>query len=556
MHPKSKMMKKLTILFVSCLITFQLFSQDDELQKGLDAITLQAVQGQLEFLASDWTEGRETAHKGEFIAGDYIASIFSTYGLQPGGDFAYTEVSRADRYAGIRPQKYRTFFQDIYIVKSKRGDNQELQVISNISNGKESLAFNYRTDYSIRGYSDVNIDFTAPLVFVGYGYTNEDEGYDDFKGVDVKGKIIVRLSGYPGVDDQESEAYKKFAPEGRYAWYYLRRDKNRTARENGAIAVIEIREGMEEYWAENDQFRFSRDYYEGDKELGSGYDWDYSLLEDTLETEMISVSATNRLFNYILENSGINLDEYAEYTREKMKPKSRDIKGKSIRIKSSVETEIVKARNVIGVIEGQQPDSIIVIGGHYDHLGMYDGYIWNGADDNASGTVGVMTIAKAVLATGVKPVKTLVFAAWTGEEKGFLGSRYFVEHPYKPVENIIANINLDMIARSTEKDTLENKLSIGYYTPYPSLKEMSERNNEDYEIDLDLNFWESEGGGGSDHAAFSRKKIPFAFFITGIHGDYHTPKDELHKIDYEKMVRVIKLGFICTWEMANTTLKP
>lgn len=549
-------MKKLTLLLTVFLLAFNSYSQDDAMQKGLDAITLQSIQGQLEFLASDWTEGRETAHKGEYIAADYIASIFKIYGLQPGGDYAYTEVSRADRYAGIRPQKYRTFFQDVFLMKSKRGDNQELQVISSTKNSKESLSFNYRTDYSVRGYSSVNIDVTAPLVFVGYGYINEEEGYDDYKGLNVEGKIIVRLSGYPGVDDKESEAYEKFHPEGRYAWYYLSRDKNKWAREKGAIAVIEVREGMEEYWADNHEFRFSRDYYEGDKELGSGYDWDYSLIEDTLEQEMIAVSATNRLFNYILENTGINIDEYAEYTKDKMKPRSKEIKGKSIRLKSSMETEIVKARNVIGVIEGEQPDSIIVIGGHYDHLGMYDGYIWNGADDNASGTVGVMSIAKAFLASGKKPEKTLVFAAWTGEEKGLLGSRYFVKHPYKPVENIIANVNLDMIARSTERDTLENKLSIGYYKHFPSLKQLSLDLNESYEIDLDLNFWESEGGGGSDHAPFSRKKIPFVFFITGLHADYHTPKDELSKIDYEKMQRVIKLGFIFTWEVANSTLRP
>jgi Zn-dependent M28 family amino/carboxypeptidase len=193
---------------------------------------------------------------------------------------------------------------------------------------------------------------------------------------------------------------------------------------------------------------------------------------------------------------------------------------------------------------------LIVLGAHYDHLGMHDGYIWNGADDNASGTVGVMTIAKAFMSTGIKPEKTIVFAAWTGEEMGLLGSSYFVQNPIKPLENILININFDMISRDSKSDTLKNKCSMGYLKNYTFLEELTDQNNESYGLGLDLRYWKSEGGrGGSDHAPFSEKGIPFCFFIAGFTTDYHQPTDEVEKVNFDKMSKIIKLGFLNTWEL-------
>jgi len=118
---------------------------------------------------------------------------------------------------------------------------------------------------------------------------------------------------------------------------------------------------------------------------------------------------------------------------------------KSIYLKTTVTSSQVSVRNIVGVIEGNNPDQVIVLGAHYDHLGIGNGYLWNGADDNGSGTVGIMTIAKAITATGKKPEKSILIALWTAEEEGLLGSRYWVQYPSYPLKNVKLNMNFDMI---------------------------------------------------------------------------------------------------------------
>jgi len=515
---------------------------------------MDAVKGQLEFLASDWTEGRETGAKGGFLAADYIASLFKVHGIQPAGDYHWTKVSREERWDGVRPEKYRSYFQDFSLIKRKAGEHQKFILKTKNSGSETSLSFNYKTDFSIDNFGTVGKAIESPVVFVGYGYVNEDEGYDDYKGIDVEGKIILRLSGFPGEDDTASEAYKKFHPEGRYARYYLYRAKNQAAKDNGVAAVIEISNNAQipDSWHKNYPLRYNYPYYEGDERL-STYNYSYSIPDDTLKHSALSLNVSQRVITAIMEKSGIDLEAYKTYVKDKMKPQSKVISGKSIYLKTSVITEYIKARNVIGVIEGKDPEQIIVLGAHYDHLGQRNGYIWNGADDNASGTVGVMTIAKACMEAGVQPEKTLVFAAWTGEEKGLLGSRYFVDHPYSSLEDIVLNLNFDMISRDDKDDTLKNKFGITFSESYPVMKEIGEKNVTDYSLNLDVNYRPSKGGyGGSDHAPFSQKDIPFCFYMSGFHTDYHQPSDHIEKVNWEKLLNIIKLGYLNAWDLSNT----
>jgi Zn-dependent M28 family amino/carboxypeptidase len=205
------------------------------------------------------------------------------------------------------------------------------------------------------------------------------------------------------------------------------------------------------------------------------------------------------------------------------------------------------------MIEGEKKDEFIVVGAHYDHVGKYNGWIWNGADDNASGTVGVMTIAKAFKATGKKPEKTVIFALWTGEEKGLWGSRYFVREAIKQDMNIVLNLNYDMIARDTEDDIQKNKAMMTYTKANEGIAEITKKHIEDFEINLDLSYRASERpAGGSDHAPFAQENIPIFYFMAAMHPDYHLPSDELSKINWGKMVNIIKLGFLNTWEFANS----
>jgi Zn-dependent M28 family amino/carboxypeptidase len=160
------------------------------------------------------------------------------------------------------------------------------------------------------------------------------------------------------------------------------------------------------------------------------------------------------------------------------------------------------------------------------------------------------------MATGQQPEKTIVFAAWTGEEKGLLGSKYFADHPYKD-GNMLLNLNYDMISRDNTDDTLGVKCSMVYTKKYKVLEELATQNNEAFELGLDVNFRPSDRPrGGSDHSSFSAKDIPVMYFMAGFPPEYHQPGDHLNLVNWDKMTRIIKLGYLNIWDLATTDWGP
>ncbi len=549
-------MKKAALILFTLSIVHLIapaYAQDAR-QKGLDAITMQAVQGQLEFLASDWTEGRATGTEGAYMAADYIASLFKVYGLQPAGDMVSERPTREERMAGKRPSSHRSFYQNFNLIETRPGKNHELSLTETTpGGGSRTMNFTYQTDFNVQA-SGVSTEINMPIVFVGYGLSDKENGYDDFKDVDVKDKIILRLSGYPGHKDPDSKAYEKFSKEWGRGRYTLMRAKNNSASELGAAAVIEVDPGSDitENWASNLPFRVNSGNYEGIEPRASYYETRMSLPGNELSSGSVRISVSQRLMNELVKGSGIDLEAFQEKVKESMKPDSRVLAGKKLRIKTSVDSKLIRARNVVGVLPGKDTTEIIVIGAHYDHLGIHDGWIWNGADDNASGTVGVMSIAKACMATGEKPEKTIVFCAWTGEEKGLLGSRYFADHPYDDAKMIL-NLNYDMISRDNTNDSLGNMASMNYTKAYSVLKELTTKNIEDYDLDLDVEFRPAERPrGGSDHSSFSAKDVPIMYFMAGFPPEYHQPDDHIKLVNWKKMVNIIKVGFLDIWDLANT----
>jgi hypothetical protein len=526
----------------------------NEADKGLEAITESAVKGQLEFLASDWTEGRAVGTKGAYLAADYIASMFKVYGIKPFGDVERSIPSRAQRMAGMEPREDTTFYQSFSLLEYAPGKEQALSIVTQ-GPGRESAAdFSFKTDFNVNP-GTVGRSGKASLVFAGYGFTNEKEGYDDLKQLDVNGKIAVVLAGFPGHKDASSEAYKKFAPSGRYALYYLEREKAVRLAKAGAVAVIQVNTEADQTlsWAQNSIYPIKGEYFEADEPFPTFYDSRMTLPGDTLASDVPVFSVSSRVAGEIFAGTGIQVEAYESSAAEKMKPASKALPGKVASYKTTVDSKIIKARNVVGMIEGENKDEFIVVGGHYDHIGKWNGWIWNGADDNASGTVGVMTIAKAFKATGKKPEKSVIFAAWTGEEKGLWGSRYFVREAMKEDMNIILNLNYDMIARDSDNDTNRNKASMVYTKANAGIEEVTRQHIEQYNINLDLTYRASERpSGGSDHAPFAQEGIPIFYFMAAMHPDYHLPSDELDKINWEKMVNIIKIGFLNTWSFANS----
>jgi hypothetical protein len=546
-------MKKQFVFLILILLGISGFAQT-EIEKGLAAITEEAVKGQLGFLASDWTEGRAVGTKGEYISGDYIASMFQVYGIKPFGDEEINTLSRQDMMAGLRPKTGKSYFQNFSLIEYEPGAEQIFSIVSTGINSEKSVDFGYKTDFNVRTGA-VAQSAKAPVVFVGYGFANDEKEYSDFKKVNLSGKIAVVLAGFPGHKDTASVAYKKFAPQGRYARYYLERNKIEQLEKAGAIAIIQINPDSDPMlsWAQNQIYPVKGSYYEADKRLSSYYDTSMAMPADSLTSNIPTFTVTPRLANELMYGSGVNFAEYEKTVAEKMLPASKELTGKVVAFKTTVKSKIVKARNVLAYVEGEKKDEFIVVGGHYDHVGKYDGYIWNGADDNASGTVGVMTIAKAFMATGKKPEKSIIFAAWTGEEKGLFGSKYFVQQAQKEKMNVVLNLNYDMIARDEEKDSLKNMADMVYTKANAGIAEITKRNISDYNINLDLSYSASEKpSGGSDHAPFAEVGIPIFYFMAAMHPDYHQPSDELSKINWEKLTNIIRLGFLNTWEFANS----
>ncbi len=546
-------MKKFSLLLILFISGHLVFAQN-EVDKGLEAISMESIKGQLEFLASDWTEGRAVGTKGAYMAADYIASMFQTYGIQPFGDEAYTQPSRSERMAGARPELYHTYYQNFGLVEYEPGDEQVFSVVTSKPGSESSMDFAYQTDFYVQT-GTVGQKVQAPLVFAGYGFSDDEKGYNDLKKIDIDGKIAVILSGYPGHKDTSSVAYTKFKPEGRYAAYYLERNKIQELQKAGAVAIIRINPDANPMsgWAQNNIYQDNGGFNEHDKKVNEYYRNRMMLPGKELNGNLSVFTVSARVANEILKGTDVDVKKFEEMAASEMEPASEVLSGKSVAFKTSVNSQVVNARNVVGYIEGENKDEFIVVGGHYDHLGKMDGIIYNGADDNASGTVGVMEIAKAFMETGKKPEKSVVFAAWTGEEKGLFGSTYFVRDAKEKELNVVLNLNYDMIARNPENDTLGNQAHMVYTEANSVIAETTKKNIEDYNINLDLELRPSERpGGGSDHAPFAEEDIPVFYFMAAMHPDYHRPSDELSHINWEKMENIIKVGFLNTWKFANS----
>lgn len=553
-------MKKLILSISACILLFAASSgQVSPKDKGLQAITLDAIKGQLEFLSSDWTEGRATGEKGSYLAADYVASMFKVFGVAPGGDIG----GGSGRFGGAMPPRNpsgapgiptappKTYFQDFTLIESQPGSSSTLT----INKAGRKYTFESGVDFMVSGAS-LGINFEAPVVFVGYGMTDKANGIDDFAGVDVRGKVVLRLSGFPGGSDVNSPMYKKLIGDNPRNAFELSRKKNETLTTLGVAGVIDItlntdigkRMGVSKF-----------DNNPAPAESRRPSNWTSMRLDGKeIPAVPVNITATERVINLILKDSGIDIPKHEkDAAAGTLKFKPVLMAGITAGVNVEVKSRRVNVRNVIAVIEGENPNEFVAVGAHMDHMGIADGKIWNGADDNASGTVGVMTIAKAFAASGVKPKRTIVFCAWTGEEKGLLGSEYFTIYPtVGKIGDYKFYLNFDMIARDIATDTARNMAGITYTKAYPKLEEISKTNNDAYKLNLKLNIRSADAPtGGSDFTAFTNNKIPVIAWMAAMHPEYHQPSDQVNLVNWNKMLDIIKLGYLQLWDIANGEIK-
>jgi len=574
----------------------------DKYKAGLEAITAKDTMAMLTFVASDVMEGRETGTQGYQIAAEYAASLMKLFGVKPAGD---TPVVMRGRFgmggpgggAPAAPPE-RTYFQD-FGLKSVSDSQQSITIEVNNGGAVKTREFKSGLDYSAgmgrMGGGDPGT-LTAPVVFIGYGINEPSIKWDELKGLNLKGKIVLMLSEAPGKTDPKSpfqtdkklkDKYFPAGPQGEMMMMMppgfgpARFNKTTEIAKLGpaAIAIVQntgkdsdVFKSLSAVRKVNDEraivnkprLRLS---VAGDSGGGMGM---------MGMPNVTTLSLTREMADMLLEGTGKTIDDMKKQIETTGKPASMDIAGAKLTITTTAKVGLVHGTNVIGYIEGSDPklkNEYVVVGGHYDHLGKWEDYIYNGADDNGSGAVGVLNIAKAIAASPIKPKRTIVFALWTGEEEGLLGSRYYVQNPEFPIDKTVGYLNYDMISRPYDEATLAR--SVRQYADVPGAADLTkkirapwvvtvsateksgftdlQREMNNY-VGLDLIIRESPlgvGSGGSDHASFASVKVPFVYYMAAMTSDYHQTSDTADKTSGELLAKISQIGYMTVYAYAD-----
>jgi aminopeptidase YwaD len=468
-------------------------------------ITAKEVLYHIKYLASDELQGRRAGTKFADEAAQYVAEEFHQYSLRP-------------------VTSDGSFYQDFEFVSGVQlGPTNSLTV----SVAGKALKYAVSSDFTPLAFSK-DTSVTGEVVFAGYGITAKDLQYDDYAGTQVKGKVVLVLQYGPDGDN----------PHGKFSKYLALRLKAMNARENGARALLITRGPMDD---------------EKDELMKLRYDFAFS------DAGIPCIQIKRSVANSILKSAGTTVKEIQEKLRSDQKPGSFPIPGVVVSLSSDVQKEKSQTKNVLGMIEGSDPklrDEYLVIGAHYDHLGLGgEGSlipdtvaVHHGADDNASGTAGVLELAQAFASRESKPMRSILFMSFGAEEEGDLGSDYFVKHPLVPLKKIVAMINLDEVGR--ERDSTLIVYGTGTSPLWDTLLTQV---NTPKQFNLKRN---PEGFGPSDHASFYAKDIPVLFFFTGVHEDYHKPSDTWDKINAEGEQSILEFVEKIAYDIADRKEKP
>ena len=491
---------RLKPLFV-CLMTVILLASASS-RAGLATIRQDDMRRHVAFLAADELAGRETGEPSIAIAERYVATAFESYGLEPlpGHDFTVPFALYRQGYdrdaTGVRFGERRC------------------------RAGLDCRPF----PFSGSG------ELEAPVVFAGYGIHAPEQGWDDYAGLEVEGKIVLLMRHGPGEGNPEK------AIEGRHQQFAI---KARVAQDQGAAGMLLVtdplnHEGSDDFRVGGRLTRQPRTPRQEDGETDDGG----SESEEILALHVSADFATG-----LVGASGSTLEELQQALNSGKSAADLSIGSPvvSMAVVQTDDPENVAARNVVGVLPGSDPvlrDEWVVVGAHHDHVGAYVGdgdTVFNGADDNASGVSGVLELAQAFAARETRPKRTMVFVTFSAEEKGLLGSRALVEETL-PLDKLAFMLNLDMIGRNSGEQI--RVFGDGYVRDLRPLVEQAW-----VDPALDIAFAGDAHSANSDHDPFYREGVPFMFLFTGTHEDYHQIGDHASKLDYSRMQSITRLSY-------------
>jgi hypothetical protein len=483
--------------------------------QGMDMITPSLLKRNIDILASDAMMGRATPSSQLDSAARYIAGEFETDGLEP-----------------VQGSNFQQFGLNIVNL----GSDNRLRITKD---GQEQ-SFALKDDF-VPFEMTANREASGSIVFAGYGITAPEYHYDDYAAIDVRGKIVLVLRHEPREEDADSPFRGKKATQ-----YSGVEEKARNALDHGAAALLVVTDPLNH-----------------GNMMPRGFPWpslSKSIPVDALpmtlvvnESKKIPVVHIGAKVVNLLLGSVEVLKLLQARIDSTMTPLSYALPGVTGYVKSSTIIKNFTTRNVVGFCPGSDPgmkNEIIVIGAHYDHVGYRKGSpagqdsIYNGADDDASGTSGVLALAKAFGSLHEKPKRSLLFIAFAGEEEGLLGSLAYVGQPLFPLMKTVAMLNLDMIGRNTIDSLylISSALS-------PDLTKIALLENR--YIGFKIGYTEEPLVYGGDHGPFLQNKIPIIFFHAGLHADYHQVTDEPQRINYHKAARITRLVFRVAMRIAD-----
>ncbi len=467
------------------------------------------------YLASEECEGRGVDTAGIQKAATYIAAEFTKAGLKPGGVDG-------------------TFFQPFTISGAPKLEGKSTLTLKGPLGQEIELKLN--DDFQVMGFSGPG-KVTAPLVFVGYGVTAPKIDYDDYKGIDVAGKIALAIRRTPRFYSKELSF--DGANKEQHAALVNKESLAESNKAAGFILVNDLAEAGT-----------------GDKLMA------FKDIAGAAAGTIPAVQLRRTVADAILQTTlDTNLAEVEKSIDRDLKPRSAPLKGWTATIETTVKRTGIACKNVIGVLEGAGPlaNETVVVGAHYDHLG-YGGQgslakkggpkqMHPGADDNGSGTTTVMELARRFGAMKDRQGRRLVFMTFSGEERGLLGSQYYCNRqPLFPLAETVAMVNLDMVGRFDGKLIVEG---VGTAKNFDDMVKKLEKQNPG------IVMTKKPGGlGPSDHDSFCKKNIPVFFFWTGTHPDYHRPGDTADKINVSGMRIIAGLTEKVIADIAAETKRP
>lgn len=483
-----------------------------------DAISVARMRADLDVLCSPKLAGRLSLSSGAAEAARYLAEQFRKAGLKP----AMQEFP----LIAFDPDRERT-----HLTLTRDGK---------ITTFPEGMHAAY--------WREASID--APLVFAGYGITAPEYGYDEYESIDVRGKAVVILDREP----QENDPRSAFNGTG-HTRHANVRSKIENAMRHGAVAVLMVTTVAP-----------ARTVAPGEQSLRINAPRQ-SIEEPSIPLAQIGLETAR---SFLGGRSALDLKAAID---SDLKPRSTTLDGRINLATAPAHVRRGKSANVVALIEGSDPalrGETILITAHYDHLGTRDGHLYGGANDNASGSVGVLELARLFAAAPVKPKRSMLFVIFGSEEEGLLGSYYYVEHPLRPLATTRAVINLDMIARdeahiTQSRGVLEipgdthNEINLVGTFYSPELRDIIVDANAKSGLDISTKF----DGDHSlnvlfrcDHFPFLMHNVPAVWLFGGFHPGYHEPSDTIDLLNFPKLEKVVRLAYWTAVSIGNTIQPP